>query len=160
MEWPNVHRWLVILRQKILYQNHPENTGRNNGSQNRPRPTGVGEIFVRGENVMSGYYKILATEQILDTGGIGCTPAIWVRWMPKVMRFIRGRNKTMILSANDKILSPRSSKQNWTICHCNENYNRQQWKNWLLWYVRITMLMLKVSTRKGWKMSWKKIEKC
>ena len=73
----------------------------------RPDPiTGVGEIFVRGENVMSGYYKNPeATEQILDsegwlhTGDLGTLDA-------QGNVFIRGRNKTMILSANGQNIYP------------------------------------------------------
>ena len=73
----------------------------------RPDPnTGVGEIFVRGENVMSGYYKNPeATEQILDTegwlhtGDLGTLDA-------EGNVFIRGRNKTMILSANGQNIYP------------------------------------------------------
>ena len=73
----------------------------------RPEPgTGVGEIFVRGENVMSGYYKNPeATAEVFDadgwmhTGDLGYLDA-------DDNVFIRGRNKTMILSANGQNIYP------------------------------------------------------
>ena len=73
----------------------------------RPDPkTGVGEIFVRGENVMKGYYKneestkeILDDEGWLHTGDLGTIDA-------NGNIFIRGRNKTMILSANGQNIYP------------------------------------------------------
>ena len=68
--------------------------------------TGIGEIFVRGENVMSGYFKNPeATEAILDkegwlhTGDLGTVDE-------NGNIFIRGRNKTMILSANGQNIYP------------------------------------------------------
>lgn len=68
--------------------------------------TGIGEIFVRGENVMSGYYKNQeATETMIDkdgwlhTGDLGTVDA-------DGNVFIRGRNKTMILSANGQNIYP------------------------------------------------------
>ncbi|MFV0392701.1 MAG: AMP-binding protein [Paludibacteraceae bacterium] len=67
---------------------------------------GVGEIFVRGENVMSGYYKNEeATADILDkdgwlhTGDLGTVDS-------EGNIFIRGRNKTMILSGNGQNVYP------------------------------------------------------
>lgn len=68
--------------------------------------TGVGEICVRGENVMLGYYKNPeATAQILDqegwlhTGDLGTIDA-------EGNIFIRGRNKTMILSSSGQNIYP------------------------------------------------------
>ncbi len=68
--------------------------------------TGVGEICVRGENVMSGYYKnpeatfnIIDNDGWLHTGDLGYIDA-------KQNIFIRGRNKTMILSANGQNIYP------------------------------------------------------
>jgi long-chain acyl-CoA synthetase len=68
--------------------------------------TGVGEICVRGENVMSGYYKnpeattnIMDNEGWLHTGDLGYIDA-------QQNIFIRGRNKTMILSANGQNIYP------------------------------------------------------
>jgi len=68
--------------------------------------TGVGEICVRGENVMTGYYKNPeATAQILDkdgwlhTGDLGQIDE-------EGNIFIRGRNKTMILSASGQNIYP------------------------------------------------------
>lgn len=68
--------------------------------------TGIGEIFVRGENVMMGYYKNEeATADILDedgwlhTGDLGTIDE-------NENIFIRGRNKTMILSANGQNIYP------------------------------------------------------
>jgi len=68
--------------------------------------SGVGEICVRGENVMSGYFKNPeATAQIIDdegwlhTGDLGTIDA-------DNNVFIRGRNKTMILSASGQNVYP------------------------------------------------------
>ncbi|MEI8086379.1 MAG: AMP-binding protein [Paludibacter sp.] len=68
--------------------------------------TGVGEICVRGENVMLGYFKNPeATAQILDqdgwlhTGDLGTID-------DDGNIFIRGRNKTMILSASGQNVYP------------------------------------------------------
>lgn len=73
---------------------------------NKDPSTGVGEICVKGENVMVGYYKNPeATAQILDdqgwlhTGDLGTIDA-------ENNVFIRGRNKTMILSASGQNIYP------------------------------------------------------
>jgi long-chain acyl-CoA synthetase len=66
----------------------------------------VGEICVRGENVMSGYYKNPeATAQVIDkdgwlhTGDLGSIDS-------EGNIYIRGRNKTMILSASGQNIYP------------------------------------------------------
>lgn len=72
-----------------------------------PDPTtGIGEIFVKGENVMSGYFKnqeatnaIMDTEGWLHTGDLGIVDE-------NGNVFIRGRNKTMILSASGQNIYP------------------------------------------------------
>ena len=68
--------------------------------------TGIGEIEVRGENVMSGYYKNEeATRQIftedgwLRTGDLGYIDA-------EKRIFIRGRSKTMILGPSGQNIYP------------------------------------------------------
>jgi len=68
--------------------------------------TGVGEICVSGENLMSGYYKNPeATAQIIDktgwlhTGDLGTVDA-------EGNIFIRGRNKTMILGSSGQNIYP------------------------------------------------------
>ena len=68
--------------------------------------TGIGEIDVRGENVMSGYYKNEeATRQIftedgwLRTGDLGYIDA-------EKHIFIRGRSKTMILGPSGQNIYP------------------------------------------------------
>jgi len=68
--------------------------------------TGVGEICVRGENIMSGYFKNPeATAQIIDkdgwlhTGDLGTIDE-------DGNVFIRGRNKTMILSGSGQNIYP------------------------------------------------------
>ncbi|MHB9056871.1 MAG: AMP-binding protein [Paludibacteraceae bacterium] len=73
----------------------------------RPDPkTGVGEIFVRGENVMIGYYKNEeATKDILDNEGWLHTGDLGLIDKNKNI-FIRGRNKTMILSASGQNVYP------------------------------------------------------
>jgi long-chain acyl-CoA synthetase len=65
-----------------------------------------GEILVKGENVMSGYYKnVEATQQVFTEDG-------WMRTgdMGTVDKdgniFIKGRSKTMILSANGQNIYP------------------------------------------------------
>ena len=66
----------------------------------------VGEIQVRGENVMLGYYKneVATSEAFTDdgwlrTGDIGAID-------PEKRIFIRGRSKTMILGANGQNIYP------------------------------------------------------
>ena len=73
---------------------------------NTDKETGVGEICVRGENLMSGYFKNPeATKQIMDkegwlhTGDLGTIDA-------EGNIFIRGRNKTMILGASGQNIYP------------------------------------------------------
>lgn len=71
------------------------------------RPEDIpGEICVRGQNVMKGYYKNPeATEAVLDsdgwlhTGDMGTVS-------PDGTIFIKGRYKTMILSANGQNIYP------------------------------------------------------
>ncbi|OIP82794.1 MAG: long-chain fatty acid--CoA ligase [Porphyromonadaceae bacterium CG2_30_38_12] len=72
-----------------------------------PNPeTGTGEICVRGEHVMAGYYKnedatkaIIDREGWLHTGDLGTVDA-------DGNIFIRGRNKTMILGASGQNIYP------------------------------------------------------
>lgn len=66
----------------------------------------AGEILVKGEHVMQGYYKNpAATEQVLDsqgwlhTGDMGTMD-------PDGTIYIRGRSKTMILSGNGQNIYP------------------------------------------------------
>jgi long-chain acyl-CoA synthetase len=67
---------------------------------------GVGEIFVKGMNIMLGYYKnqratdaILAPDGWLNTGDLGLIDQDGVL-------YIRGRSKTMILSSNGQNIYP------------------------------------------------------
>ncbi|MDR0811465.1 MAG: AMP-binding protein [Paludibacter sp.] len=71
-----------------------------------PNKNGIGEICVRGENVMAGYYKNPeATAQIIDkdgwlhTGDLGTVDS-------EGNVFIKGRNKTMILSSSGQNIYP------------------------------------------------------
>lgn len=73
---------------------------------NREQLSGVGEICVRGENVMMGYYKNEeATRAVLDqdgwlhTGDMGSTS-------DDGTIFIRGRSKTMILRSSGQNIYP------------------------------------------------------
>lgn len=72
----------------------------------------TGEIQVRGENVMVGYYKNQeATQEVftqdgwLRTGDLGSMDS-------NGNIFIRGRLKTMILSSSGQNIFPKSWKQN------------------------------------------------
>ena len=68
--------------------------------------TGVGELYVRGENVMVGYFKNPeATAQILDKDGWLHTGDLGTIDKDNNI-FIRGRNKTMILSASGQNVYP------------------------------------------------------
>ena len=65
-----------------------------------------GEICVRGENVMQGYYKNPeATEAVLDSEGWLHTGDMGTR-TPDGTIFIRGRYKTMILTSNGQNIYP------------------------------------------------------
>ncbi|MCH5236586.1 MAG: AMP-binding protein [Muribaculaceae bacterium] len=65
-----------------------------------------GEICVRGVNRMKGYYKNpKATEQVIDKEGWLHTGDMGTR-TPDGTLFIRGRNKTMILSASGQNIYP------------------------------------------------------
>jgi len=72
-----------------------------------PEPaTGIGEICVKGENVMSGYFKnpeatanMIDADGWLHTGDLGTVDA-------DDNIFIRGRNKTMILGASGQNIFP------------------------------------------------------
>ena len=73
---------------------------------NKDQGSGIGEICVRGENVMSGYYKNQeATDSIFDaegwlhTGDLGTVDA-------DGNIFIRGRNKSMILGSSGQNIYP------------------------------------------------------
>ena len=72
-----------------------------------PNPvTGIGEICVRGENNMTGYYKNpQATKGIIDNDGWLHTGDLG-KIDDRSNVFIRGRNKTMILSASGQNIYP------------------------------------------------------
>ncbi len=81
-----------------------------------------GEIIVRGENVMTGYYKNpAATENVLDpdgwlhTGDIGTMD-------PDGTLYIRGRSKSMILGPSGQSIYPEEieAKLN-NLCCVNES---------------------------------------
>lgn len=84
-----------------------------NDQQNIP-----GEIMVRGENVMKGYYKnSKATKEIftedgwLKTGDIGTVD-------PDGTIYIRGRSKTMLLSANGQNIYPEEIEAKLNNLYC------------------------------------------
>lgn len=80
-----------IMETKILSDN-PENI--------------PGEICVKGENVMQGYYKnISATEAVLDSDGWLHTGDMGTRSADGTI-YIKGRYKTMILSSNGQNIYP------------------------------------------------------
>lgn len=99
----------------ISYSNHKDFIPKSAGKVldvmtvkiNEPAPeTGVGEIWVRGENVMSGYFKnpeataaILDEDGWLHTGDLGTVDE-------NGNIFIRGRNKTMILGSSGQNVYP------------------------------------------------------
>ncbi|MFR9602878.1 MAG: AMP-binding protein [Rikenellaceae bacterium] len=65
-----------------------------------------GEILVRGEHVMSGYYKNdKATKEVLDKEGWLHTGDMGIM-DPDTTLYIKGRCKTMILSANGQNIYP------------------------------------------------------
>lgn len=72
-----------------------------------PDPENVpGEICVRGENVMQGYYKNKeATDAVIDKDGWLHTGDMGTRAADGTI-FIRGRYKTMILSSNGQNIYP------------------------------------------------------
>lgn len=72
-----------------------------------PDPENIpGEICVRGTNVMKGYYKNpAATEAVLDKDGWLHTGDMGTR-TPDGTLFIRGRYKTMLLSASGQNIYP------------------------------------------------------
>lgn len=71
-----------------------------------PNEDGIGEILVKGENVMLGYYKneeatkaVFTEDGWMRTGDLGC--------MDKQKNiFIKGRNKTMILGSSGQNIYP------------------------------------------------------
>jgi long-chain acyl-CoA synthetase len=66
----------------------------------------VGEILVRGENVMTGYYKNPeATQQAIDADGWLHTGDLGVKHEDNTI-FIRGRSKSMIQGASGKNIYP------------------------------------------------------
>lgn len=66
----------------------------------------VGEIIVRGKNVMYGYYKhVKATEKVLDKDGWLRTGDMGVIDEENFI-FIKGRSKSMILGASGKNIYP------------------------------------------------------
>lgn len=65
-----------------------------------------GEIYVRGENVMKGYYKNKeATQEVLDENGWLHTGDIGVMDKDGFV-YIKGRSKSMILSSNGQNIYP------------------------------------------------------
>lgn len=72
-----------------------------------PDPVSIpGEILVRGQNVMKGYYdNEKATAEVLDADGWLHTGDMGTR-MPDGTLFLRGRSKTMILSASGQNIYP------------------------------------------------------
>ncbi len=72
----------------------------------RPNEKGIGEIEVKGENVMLGYYKneeatkaVFTEDGWMRTGDLGCLDK-------KQNIFIKGRSKTMILGASGQNIYP------------------------------------------------------
>ena len=71
-----------------------------------PNEAGIGEILVKGENVMLGYYKnpeatkaVFTEDGWMRTGDLGCLDK-------KKNIFIKGRSKTMILGASGQNIYP------------------------------------------------------
>lgn len=84
-------RTLPIMESRVL-SDEPENT--------------PGEICVKGTNVMRGYYKNKeATDQVFTDDGWLLTGDVGTRSADGTL-FLRGRNKTMILTANGQNIYP------------------------------------------------------
>lgn len=84
---------------------------------NNPQTT-PGEIVVRGEHVMSGYYKspkitaeVLSKDGWLHTGDMGTID-------PDGTIYIKGRCKTMLLSANGQNIYPEAIESKLNNLHC------------------------------------------
>ena len=73
---------------------------------NDPDKSGQGEIWIKGPNVMKGYYKNPeATRQVIDEEGWLHTGDIGTMNEDNTL-FIKGRSKSMILSANGQNIYP------------------------------------------------------
>lgn len=80
--------------------------------------TGVGEICVRGENVMMGYYKNdKATAEVIDTEGWLRTGDLGTTTKDGTI-FIRGRSKSMILGSNGQNIYPEHIESKLNNMYC------------------------------------------
>ncbi len=84
-----------------------------------PDPVNVpGEICVKGEHVMTGYYKNpKATEEMFDSDGWMRTGDIGTM-LPDGTLFIRGRNKSMILGSNGQNIYPEEIESKLNNMYC------------------------------------------
>ena len=103
----------------------------------------TGEIQVRGENVMVGYYKNWKPRRKCLPKTAGCAPATFGTMDASGNIFIRGRLKSMILSSSGQNIFPKSWKPNSITCHSflkasSSNVTR----NWWHWSMRITKRLI------------------
>ncbi len=78
----------------------------------------VGEIMVRGENVMQGYYKNkTATKEIIDKNGWLHTGDLGVIDEGGYI-YIKGRSKSLILGSNGKNIYPEEFESALNNCYC------------------------------------------
>ena len=78
----------------------------------------VGEILVRGENVMQGYYKNAeATKEIIDKNGWLHTGDLGVIDDGGYI-YIKGRSKSLILGSNGKNIYPEEYESALNNCYC------------------------------------------
>lgn len=83
---------VLDIMEARIYKKHPNDT--------------IGEIQVRGENVMAGYYKNEeATREVFTEDGWLCTGDLGTMDADSNI-FIRGRSKTMILSSSGQNIFP------------------------------------------------------
>ena len=68
----------------------------------------IGEIVVRGNTVMDGYYRDRGRDRRRRFATAGCTPATWRRWTRPGYVVIKDRSKDIIIRGGENISSVES----------------------------------------------------